>query len=397
MKIVISLIAASFLAAAAQAADPVVVGRKAQQLHQRSLIFDGHNDLPWQYRELVAGDLDAIDIAQPQPQLHTDLARLKAGNVGAQFWSIYAPAESEHALQEALIQIDLVRRMVDRYEELEWATSSEDIARARRNGRIASLLGLEGGHMIENSIPVLRELYALGVRYMTLTHANTLDWVDAATDEPRNDGLSEFGEEVVRTMNELGMLVDISHVSVATMDDVLRVSKAPVIASHSCAYGVAAHPRNVPDDILVRLRDNGGVVMVNFASGFVVPEAAAKSLDWFDVRREMREQYPSDDEFRAAWEKFVEENPLPSGSIHDLIDHIDHIVAVAGIDHVGLGSDFDGVSLLPEQLEDVSTYPNITQALLDRGYSAKDVQKVLGENALRALREAEQVAREFGD
>ncbi|HUG91681.1 MAG TPA: membrane dipeptidase, partial [Planctomycetaceae bacterium] len=241
--------------------------------------------------------------------------------------------------------------------------------------------------------PMLRRYYDLGARYMTLTHSDTLDWVDSATDEPRHGGLTDFGEEVVRTMNELGMLVDISHVSAETMHDVLRVSRAPVIASHSSAYAIAPHPRNVPDDVLRKIKENGGVVMVNFFSGFVVPESARRMARMFDVRRELREKHPDDAEFNKALERWRRENPIEPGTIHDVIDHIDHVVRIAGVDYVGLGSDYDGVTSLPDQLGDVSTYPYITQALLDRGYSDEDVRKILGENLLRVFREAERVAR----
>ena len=373
---------------------------EALRVHSAGFVFDGHNDLPWQMRQQAQGSFDTLDIARPQPGLHTDIERLRRGGVGAQFWSIYVPAETDRtgtALHETLEQIDLVHRMVRRYPDaFELAYTADDVERIQRAGKIASLLGIEGGYSIESSLQCLRMLYALGVRYMTLTHADTIDWADAATDEPQHDGLSEFGEEVVREMNRLGMLVDISHVSVETMKDALRVSRAPVIASHSSAYAIAPHVRNVPDDVLRLIAPNGGVIMVNFFSGFVVAESARTVAALFDVARELRERHPDDGAFREAMGAWRREHPIEAGSVADVVDHIEHIARVAGVDHVGLGSDYDGVTLLPAGLEDVSCYPAITRELLARGWSAADVHKVLGGNALRALRQAEGVARELG-
>lgn len=377
--------------------EPITVTDRALKLHATCLVFDGHNDLPWQMRKTAGSSFDQTDIAVAQPDLHTDIPRLKQGGLGAQFWSAYAPAETrvqQRAAHYVLEQIDLIHRMVKRYPEtFEMAETADDIERIRKSGRIASMIGVEGGHAIENSLALLRLYYSLGVRYMTLTHSDSLDWADAATDDPRSDGLSPFGEEVVKTMNELGMLVDISHVSVATMQDALRVSQAPIIASHSSAFAIAPHPRNVPDDILRQIADNGGVVMVNYYSGFVVPESARKMVRMFDVRRELRRKFSDDAEYEAAVEQWRSENPIEPGTIHDVLDHIDHIVKIAGVDHVGIGSDYDGVSMLPSQLEDVSTYPRITQGLIDRGYSDDDIRKIMGGNVLRALRQAESVAQ----
>lgn len=383
----------------AKSRPPVVLTDRARELHRRCLVIDGHNDLPWAMRTKAASSFDQADIAQPQPEFHTDIPRLRAGGVGAQFWSVYAPVETRRERQAAhyvLEQIDLVQRMAARYPEtFEIARSTDDILRIRKEGKIASLIGMEGGHAIENSLGLLRMFYNLGARYMTLTHSDTLDWADSATDDAEHGGLSPFGEEVVQTMNELGMLVDISHVSAETMKDVLRVSRAPVIASHSSAYAIARHPRNVPDDVLKLVAKNGGVIMVNFFSGFVVPASAERLVKMSEVRRTLREKYPDDAEFNKAYAQWRKANPMDAGTIHDVIDHIDHLVKVAGVDHVGLGSDYDGVSLLPDQLEDVSTYPLITQALLDRGYSETDIEKILGGNLLRAFREAEKVAQEL--
>jgi membrane dipeptidase len=377
---------------------PVVLTEQALAIHRQALLIDGHNDLPWELRTRADSGFTRLDVARPQPKLHTDIPRLRQGGVGGQFWSAYVPAETARtgdSLRQTLEQIDLIHRMVRRYpDDFELALTADDLERIHRAGKVASLIGVEGGHSIQNSLGVLRQLYSMGVRYMTLTHSDTLDWADSATDDPRHGGLSPFGEEVVREMNRLGMLVDISHVSPETMHDALRVTRAPVIASHSSAYTIAPHPRNVPDDVLKLVAKNGGVVMVNFYSGFVVPESARRMARMFEVRRELRAKYPDDEEFRKAQAEWRRANPVEQGTIHLVVDHIDHIVKVAGIDHVGLGSDFDGIPLAPKQLEDVSCYPYITQELLNRGYTAEQIHKVLGRNVLRALRQSEETAKE---
>ncbi len=404
------LVPLCLLAAVAAAADapapskarsrgPVTLTEEGLRVHRSGLLIDGHNDLPWMFREKKDRSFQVVDIRKPQPGLNTDIPRLRKGGVGAQFWSAFVPAsfgKKGIAVRETLEQIDIIRRMVDAYPDaFEMASTADDVVRIHANGKIASMIGVEGGHSIDNSLAALRMYYALGVRYMTLTHSETLDWADSATDAPKSHGLSPFGEQVVREMNKLGMLVDISHVSAETMRHAIRVSRAPVIASHSSAYAVAAHPRNVPDDVLRMVKDNGGVVMVNFFSGFVVAEAARLSQDMFKDLRAMQAKYPDEKAFSAAMEQYRKEHALPAGTIHDVVDHIEHIIRVAGIDHVGLGSDFDGVTQLPKQLEDVSCYPYITQELLNRGYSADDVHKVLGANVLRVMRRAEEVAREM--
>lgn len=378
---------------------PVVLGERALAIHRSAPVFDGHNDLPGELTELVRQGFAGCDIAQPQPQFHTDIPRLRRGGVGAQFWSVYVPASTEQsgdALERTLEQVDLVHRMVARYPDVfELARTADDVERIRDDGRIACTMGIEGGYSIEGSLAFLRMFYALGVRYMTLTHSDTTAWADSATDDPRHGGLSPFGEDVVREMNRLGMLVDISHVSVETMEDVLRISKAPVIASHSSAYAIAAHPRNVPDHVLRLVAANGGVVMVNFSSGFVHPESAKKTAGMFKVMREYRERYPDATERRARLDEWFASLQLERGTVRDVVDHIEHIARVAGVDHVGIGSDYDGISMLPEQLDDVAHYPYITQELLDRGWSEHDIRKVLGLNVLRALRGAETVARDL--
>jgi membrane dipeptidase len=376
---------------------PIRLTPAAIALHKTCLVIDGHNDLPWTMRKKANSSFDEVDISQSIPQFHTDIPRLRAGGVGAQFWSVYAPTDtiadrrSAHYVME---QIDLVRRMIRRYPEtFELALSADDIERIHKQGKIASLIGMEGGHAIENSLGLLRQFHALGARYMTLTHADTLDWADAATDDPKHGGLSPFGEEVVRTMNELGMLIDISHVSPDTMKDAIRVSQAPVIASHSSAYTIAKHVRNIPDDVLKLIKPNRGVIMVNYFSGFVVPGSAEMMSEMFNIRRDLKKKHGDDetafDKAYAAWKK---EHPMQAGTIHDLLDHIDHIASIAGPECVGLGSDYDGVSMLPKQLEDVSSYPLITQGLLDRGYSDDEIRGIMGRNVLRSLREAEQVS-----
>lgn len=377
---------------------PVRITRRALRVHRAGIVVDGHNDLPLQIRDR-GSTFDDLDIAQPQPGLHTDLARLRKGGVGAQFWSAYVPASTitdGGAVRYALEQIDLIRRMVHHYRDvLEMAYSADDITRIHRRGKIASLIGVEGGHAIEHSLGTLRMFHALGVRYMTLTHSDTHDWADSATDDPQHGGLSDFGEEVVLEMNRLGMLVDISHVSADTMRDVLRVSRAPVIASHSSAFALAQHPRNVPDDVLEMMKDNGGVVMVNFFSGFVDADAALVTMGYTDVYRGLQAEHSDEKEVRGALVAWRRQHPMPRGTVRTVVDHIDHIAKVAGIDHVGLGSDYDGISTVPAQLEDVSCYPFITQELLDRGYSEGDVHKVLGGNVIRAFRRAGRVARRW--
>jgi membrane dipeptidase len=372
---------------------------EALKIHHDAILIDGHNDLPWQYRKRDDFAFRVFDIARPQPLLHTDIPRLKKGGVGGQFWSAYVDADTaktKTAVRETLEQIDVIHRMVRVYPEtFTMAYTADDIVRIRKEGRIASLIGVEGGHSIDNSLGVLRTYYALGVRYMTLTHSDNLDWADSATDVPKLKGLSPFGESVVLEMNRLGMLVDISHVSADTMRHTLKVAKAPVIASHSSAHALAPHPRNVPDDVLKEVKKNGGVVMVNFYSGFLTPEGARLLPELMKAYREFKKQYPNPEEFKAAYAAWKKDHPMPTGSIHDVVDHIEHIAKVAGIDHVGIGSDYDGIGTTPRQLDDVSTYPLITQELLNRGHSREAIHKILGGNVLRVMREAEAVAKNW--
>lgn len=386
-------------ATSAPARGPVVLTERGLRLHRECLVIDGHNDLPWEIRELAESSFDKMDIAQVQPRVQTDIPRLRKGGIDAQFFVVYVPPETEKAgtaAQETRQQFRLIHEMVRRYTDtFSLARTADDIERIAQDGKIAALIGLEGGHMLENSLDRLREYYDLGARYLGLTHGTTIDWADSATDDARHGGLTPLGEDVVREMNRLGMLVDLAHVSADTMRDALRVSKAPVISSHSGAYAVAAHNRNVPDDVLRMIRDNGGLVMVVFFPGYIDPEGARVMARYFEEQREFKAKYPDPAEYKKAWEAHRAANPIPSGTVHTVVDHIDHIMRVAGIDHVGLGSDFDGVAKLPLQLEDVSGYPHITQALLDRGYAEDDIRKILGGNLLRVMRKAEEVAREL--
>ena len=382
---------------AADAPRPVVTGDEARKIHAESPVFDGHNDLPWALRTRDGLSFRTVDLTRDQPTLHTDLPRLKKGGVGAQFWSAFVPVDTAKkgaAVTTTLEQIDVIHRLVKQYPaQLEMAYTVADIERIRKGGKIASLIGIEGGHSIDNSLGTLRMLYKLGVRYMTLTHSESLAWADSATDKPRANGLSKFGEEVVLEMNALGMLVDLSHVSPATMRAALKISKAPVIFSHSSAKAIADHPRNVPDDVLKLLEANNGVAMVNFFSGFVVPEGARAMTRMFDVGRDLRAKYPDDEpKYKEAMRAWQKQNDYPAGTVHDVVDHIEHVIKIAGVDHVGIGSDYDGISRLPKQLEDVSCYPAITQELLNRGHKKDDILKILGGNILRVFRDAEKVA-----
>lgn len=376
---------------------PVVISQEARQVHQATYVFDGHNDLPWEIRSKGSRSLEKIDISQPQPQLHTDIKRLREGGVGAQFWSVYVPASADRtgqAHQMTLEQIDIVHAMMQKYPEtFELARTYADVVRIRQAGKIASMIGVEGGHSIENSLEKLRRLFDLGARYMTLTHNQSLDWAAACKDQTGTMGLSEFGKVVVLEMNRLGMLVDLSHVAPETMQATLDICQAPIIFSHSSSRTVADHVRNVPDRILRQLPGNGGIVMINFFSGFIVPQSAQITSRMLELERVWEQQHPEDSEAIARERaRYRAENPLIPGTVHDVVEHIDHAVKVAGIDHVGIGSDFDGVPMLPKGLEDVSCYPVITQLLLDRGYSPQGIDKIMSGNMLRVLRQAEQAA-----
>ncbi len=395
------------------------LNHQARDLLRRFPLIDGHNDLPWELRERAGGDASqvrlapagthpatypasthpgdpaAVDLAVPVAGTHTDLPRLAAGGVGAQFWSVYVPASlaGDGAVTAVLEQIDVVRRMIAAYPEaLELALTADDVERIFASGRVASLLGAEGGHAIARSLGVLRMLYALGVRYLTLTHNANVGWADSATDDPQAGGLTEFGRAVVREMQRIGMLVDLSHVSISTMHDALDVVQAPVIFSHSSALALCDHPRNVPDDVLARLAGNGGVCMVTFVPGFVSQECA----DWLaGLKAEAARRGLDPRDFgelfsiKPGWERA---HPLPQATLAQVADHVEHVRKVAGLEHVGLGGDFDGTPDVTAGLEDVSAYPALFAELLARGWTDPDCAALAGGNVLRALRAAESYA-----
>jgi membrane dipeptidase len=370
---------------------------RALAILAESPLVDGHNDLPIALRESVGLRISGVDLRDHVEGLHTDIPRLRRGRVGGQFWSVWVPAElsEERALPMALEQLDLVHRLVAAYPEtLELATTAGEAERAFAAGHIASLIGLEGGAMIAASLPVLRRFHASGVRYMTLTHWRTTRWADAATDAPRHGGLTRFGIEVVREMNRLGMLVDLSHVAPSTMADALDVAEAPVMFSHSGARTVSDHPRNVPDDILRRIPANGGLVMAVFLSHFVNDAVGAHLAPGMALEDAYLLEHPDApaDVLRERRRSWLTEHPGPLASLGDVADHIDHLCAVAGVEHVGIGSDFDGGEDLPVGLEDVSCFPALIAELLRRGYRDDEVRAVAGGNILRVLRDAEAAA-----
>jgi membrane dipeptidase len=393
-----SLLVAGPLSAQAPADTTALV--HAREVMRSIPLIDGHNDLPFELRERAGGDLDSLDIASPQDSLMTDIGRLREGQVGAQFFVAYVPVEliGHGAARFALQQIDLIHRLADRYPDtFEFARTAEEIRQIFDQGKIAALIGLEGGHAIEGSLDLLRTFHALGVRYMTLTHWATHDWADSATDEPGWQGLRPgFGEDVIREMNRLGILVDLSHVSDSTMVDAMRISRAPVIYSHSSARALDHHVRNVPDEILRILGTNGGVIMVNFAPDYVSENLRLWSIQADSIRDSLRGSFEDDTAaMRAALMAWRDTNPRPDATLSQVADHIDHLVDMAGIDHVGIGSDFDGIGFTPVGLEDVSTFPDLIAELVRRGYPDEDIRKILGGNLLRALDRAEEVARQM--
>jgi membrane dipeptidase len=376
----------------------VTVAERVRAVLAEAPVIDGHNDLAWVLRRRVGYDFDTLDIAVDQSAagLHTDVPRLRAGGVGAQFWSVYVPCSlsGEAAVVATLEQIDAVRRMIERYsDDLVLARTAEEIEQARRAGKIASLLGMEGGHSIACSLGTLRIMYALGVRYLTLTHLKNTAWADSATDSPGVGGLSVFGREVVQECNRLGMLVDLSHVASCTMHAALDVSGAPAFFSHSSARAVCDHPRNVPDDVVIRVRDSEGIVMVNFSAGFLTEDCR----QWLEglfaererVARDFGDHGPEWYRAQAAW---IQAHPRPPCQVSDVAEHIEHLRQVAGVDHVGLGSDFDGVAALPDGLDGVDGYPTLLAELAARGWSNDELAKLTWHNAVRVLRATESVA-----
>lgn len=393
--VLLSAAATALLAFPAAAQDEAA----ARRILERTPLIDGHNDLPWALRQAHGSDPHAVDLTTnlaESTRLHTDIPRLRAGGVGGQFWSVYVPAglEPVEAAKATFEQIDVVKRLVAAHPEVfELATTAEDIRRIHRRGRIASLIGMEGGYSIDDSLGLLREFYDSGARYMTLTHSTTTSWADSATDGPKWGGLNAFGEEVVREMNRLGMMVDLSHVSKETMLDAMRVSEAPVIFSHSSARAVTGHPRNVPDSVLRLMAEDGGVVMVTFVPGFINEQVrawgAARSAE--DAR--LKSLNPGDPAaVTAGMQAWMAANPAPRAGLADVVAHIQHVRDVAGVDHVGLGGDFDGVGSLPDEVQGVDVYPRILAALMANGWSEADIRKLAGENMLRVMREVEAVA-----
>jgi membrane dipeptidase len=393
----VALLLVSTSAQAQQPIDPKVQARIDRILKKTPLI-DGHNDLPWELRQNHGYHTDGLEsgAAQREKPLMTDMARLRAGRVGAQLWSVYinAATKGDEAIRQTIEQLDAVDRLVKAYpKDLEWARTADDIVRIHKKKRVASMAGVEGGDQTGSNLAVLRQFYRLGARYMTLTHSKTTDWADSATDAPKHGGLSPFGVKVVEEMNRLGMLVDLSHVSEETMADALEATQAPVIFSHSSARAVNHHPRNVPDSILKRLPANGGVVMINFYTGFVSEDYRQWNANRLAEEARLKSLNPGDPKLvegeMAAW---AGRHPAPLATIQEVADHIEHVARVAGYDHVGIGADLDGIDLAPKGLDSVDGYPLLFAELIRRGWSDRNLAKLAGGNFLRALRQAEKVA-----
>jgi membrane dipeptidase len=379
--------------------DPKLLDR-AKGLLEKAPLIDTHNDLPSNFLETSAGDLTKFDMTKAQPALCADIPSLRAGRVGVQYWSVFvesATQKTHTSLHEAMREFDVALRFIETNADLEQARTADDIERIHKAGRIACLLGVEGGHMIENSPAVLRNFYALGARYMTLTHWDNIDWADSATDRPEHYGLTELGDRIVKEMNRLGMFVDLSHVSADTMRDALHVTRAPVIFSHSNAFAIDPHPRCVPDDVLQRIPANGGVVHVNFIPSFISPKAPEWQAKRTAALKDLHARLDNDKAIAKGIADWDKANPGPRGSIQDVADHIDHIRKVAGIDHIGIGADYYEVdpNSMVLGLENVSRYPYLFAELLRRGYSDEDVLKIAGRNHLRAMRQMEKVAAEL--
>lgn len=377
--------------------DGVALAAEARTIHDSALVIDCQNGLPWVLCSKGDPHFDKYDIRRPQKDFKTDIPRLRKGGVGAQFFSVYVPpasAKKGTAVKDAHEQIDLVHRLAQTYPDtFEVAHTADDVVRIRRDGKIAALIGIEGCHTLDGSLSVLRQFHKTGARFITLTNTDGCDVADAGTDKAQHQGLSKFGEKVVDEMNRLGVVIDLAHGSQDTMKHALLLSRAPVIFSHAGAYALAKHPRNVPDDILKLVAKNGGVVNVNFYTAFLSDEGIKAYLDRSKAAHKLKTQYPNEKQYQLALKQFLKDNPLPAADVRTVANHIDHIVKVAGIDHVGIGSSFDACGTLPEGLEDVSCFPNLTQELLRRGYSKDDIHKILGGNMLRVLRQAEGVAR----
>lgn len=396
-------VAIAVITAAAAQAQPADEARVLEILKTTPLI-DGHNDLPWALRQSFGNDVYAVDLTQDlsaSTKLHTDIARLRAGGVGGQFWSVYVPASLTplEAVEETFEQIDTAKRIIAAHPEtFGLATTADEVDAVFDSGRIASLIGMEGGYSIDDSLALLREFYRAGARYMTLTHSKTTTWADSATDAPKWGGLNAFGEDVVREMNRLGMMVDLSHVSEETMLDAMRVSEAPVIFSHSSARAVTGHPRNVPDNVLRMMPQDGGIVMINLAPGFVSETVRAWNAGRAAEDARLKSLNPGDPAAVAAGLKAWDDaHPTPQATLADVVAHIQHVRDVAGVDHVGLGADFDGIGSLPEGMGGVDAYPRILAALMQAGWTEADIRKISGENLLRVMRAVEATAAAKAD
>ncbi|WP_379545716.1 dipeptidase [Qipengyuania sp. DSG2-2] len=400
MRLIPALLATAMIAAPAMAQSPEEVAEAALEA---APVWDGHNDVPIQLRGRFGNQINDFDFmntmdtgTETRGAMHTDIIRLQVGKVGAQFWSVYVSAslEESKAVQATVEQIDVTKRLIARYpEDLALALTADDVERALAEGKVASMMGMEGGHSIGSSLAVLRQMYAMGARYMTITHSKSLSWADSSTDEPKNNGLTEFGKDVMREMNRIGMLVDLSHVSEKTMHDALDVVTAPVIFSHSSARALNGHARNVPDGVLRRLPENGGIIMVTFVPGFLSEEARVWNANRAGERARLDALWQGQpDEVKARMDEWDAANPLPQSSIAQTADHIDHVRAVAGIDSIGIGGDYDGIPFAPPGLEDVSTYPALFEELARRGYSQEDLEKLSMRNMMRVMRAAEATA-----
>lgn len=382
-----------------QAAEPMRLTDQALEIHRQSVVVDGHNNLLMRLRNgsNSGPNFENVRLDREQSALHTDIPKLIRGGVGVEFFATYVPTSSGKrgtAIRETLEQIDQIHQLAERYADVfEVALSASDIQRIQSNGKVAIVVTVEGGNTIENSLPVLRTYHQAGVRCLAITHDDTTDWADAALDKAKHGGLAKFGEQVIAEMNRLGMVIDLSHSSEATIKKALEVSTAPVLLSHSGSYKLAPYPRNVSDDTLRLIARNGGVVMVNFYAGFLTAECVKVYERRTKAAAELRKSFKTEEQFQVAVAALLKEHPLPTTTVKDVVDHIDHIVKVAGIDHVGLGSNFDGVVSLPQHLENVSCFPFVTQELLNRGYTKEQIQKVLGGNALRVLGTVESVAK----
>jgi membrane dipeptidase len=394
------LFAAMFLLASAAVAQTDAIAARVDRILREVPLVDGHNDLPEQYEERVKNHLAQIDIRQDQskltPALHTDIPRMRQGRVGGQFWSVYVPAtlKGADAVRAVLDQIDVVHRLEALYPDtFEPARTADDVVRIHRSGKIASLIGVEGGHSIGNSLAVLRQLYAAGARYMTITHSANNDWADSATADPVHGGLTPFGKQVIAEMNRLGMLVDLSHVAPKTMHDILNVAAAPVIFSHSSARALTDHPRNVPDDVLRRVKEKDGVVMITWVPGFVSEKVRAHGAAKDAEEARLKALYRGQPEkLKAELARWEAANPAPRATVKDVGDHVDHVVRVAGADHVGLGADLDGITTTPEGLDSVAAYPTLFSELVRRGYTDDQLKGIAGGNVLRVMRKVEAVA-----